>query len=67
MYALSHTVQSMSGAFASGNTSSALLLASPDHLTRAIQVVEAEEGDYCPESLMNAIDPFHHDPRYSIA
>jgi len=67
MYSLSDAVQSMSGAFASGSTSSALPPASPEHLTRAIQVVEAEEEAYGPESLMNAVDLFHRDPRSPIA
>ena len=67
MYALSDTVQSMSGAFASGSTASVLPPASPEYLTRAIQVVEAEEGEYGLESLMNAVDLFHSDPRYPIA
>jgi len=57
----------MSGAFGSGNTSSSLPPASPDHLMRAIQVVESEEGEYGLESILNAVDPFHRDPRYHIA
>jgi len=28
--------------------------------------VEAEEEDYGPESLMSAVDLFHHDPKYPI-
>ena len=66
MYALSDAVQSMSGAFVSESTSSALLPASTDCITRAIQVVEAEEEKYGPESLMSAVDLFHHDPKYPI-
>ena len=52
-------VQSMSGASVSGSTSSALLPASTDYITRAIWVVEAEEEDYGPESLMSAVNLFH--------
>ena len=66
MYALSDAVQSMSGAFVSESTSSALLPASTDCITRAIQVVEAEEEEYGPESLMSAVDLFYHDPKYPI-
>ena len=67
MYALSDAVQSMSGAFASGSTASVLPPASPEYLTRAIQVVEAEQGEHGPESLMDAVDIFHRDPSYAIA
>ena len=58
MYALSDAAQCMSGALASGSTSSALPPGSLDHLTRAIQVVEAEEGEYGLELLVNAVDLF---------
>ena len=66
MYALSDALQSMSGAFVSGSTSSALPPASTDCITRAIQVVEAEEEGYGPESLMSAVDLSHHDPKNPI-
>src|SRR5882724_12341312 len=66
MYALSDAMQSMSGAFVSGWTSSTLPPASTDCITRAIQVVEAEEEYYGPESLMSAVDLFHCDPKYPI-
>ena len=33
-------------------------IAFPDHLKRAIQVIEAEKGEYGLESLMNAVDLF---------
>ena len=62
----SDAMQSISGAFVSGSTSSSLLPASTDCIKRAIQVVEAEEEDYGPESLMSAVDPFHRDPKYPI-
>ena len=46
MNALFDAVQSMSCAFVSGSTSSALPPASTDCITRAIWVLEAEEEDY---------------------
>jgi len=67
MYALLEAVHGMSGAFASGSTSSVLLPASLEHLTRAIQLVEAEEGESGPDSLMEAVELFHRDPRNPIA
>ena len=66
MYALSDAMQSMSGEFVSGSTSSAQLPASTDCITRAIWVVEAEAEDYGLESLMSAVDLFHCDPKYPI-
>src|SRR5882672_8310598 len=67
MYALSEAVHSMSGAFASGSTSSVLPPASPERFTRAIQLVEAEEGESGPDSLMEAVELFHRDPGNPIA
>ena len=37
-----------------------------DCITRAYQVVEAEEEDYGPESLMSAVNLFHCDPKNPI-
>jgi len=58
MYALSESVHTISGAFASGSTSSILLPASPERLTRAIQLVEEEERECGQDSPMEAVDLF---------
>ena len=67
MYALLEAVHSMSGAFASGSTSSVLPPGSLECLTRAIQLVEAEEGRCGLDFVMDAVELFHCDPRNPIA
>jgi len=64
MFAMSKAV--MKG-FAGGSGPEVVPPASPEWLTKAIQLVEEEEGQCGSDVLMQAVDLFHSDPRNPIA
>jgi len=67
LYAISEAVHSMSVPHPSTSGPSILPPTSPECLTRAIKLVEVEEGDLGVETLMKAVDLFEKDSRAPIA
>ena len=70
LYAISDAVQSMSAPHVVQSLTggpSLLPPTSPERLTRAIQLVEGEEGDMGADILMRAVDLFEQDSRAPIA
>jgi len=73
LFSISDAVESMSGAFASDSGASgpaAAILKSPEHLTKAIQLVEVEEADWGSESLIklwicSSVTPEHLFPTWN--
>ena len=64
MFAMSEAV---SRSFSGGSDPAILPSASPEQMTKAIQLVEEEEGWGGSDVLMKAVDLFHSDPRNPIA
>ena len=64
MFAMSEAV--MKG-FAGGSGPEVVPPASPERMTKAIQLVEEEEGQCGSDVLMQAVDLFRSDPRNPIA
>jgi len=64
MFSMSEAV--MKG-FAGGSGPEVVPPASPERMTKAIQLVEEEEGQCGSDVLMQAVDLFRSDPRNPIA
>jgi len=59
--------EAVSRSFSGGSDPAILPSASPEQMTKAIWLVEEEEGQGGSDVLMKAVDLFHSDPRNPIA